>query len=144
MSKPLQSYHLAWLSVHPSRTTDWLTRMMAEGFHVHHVDGDHSNDEPSNLILIEGDDHLRLHGMDVQASARSGHRTRAKKSKMAAEEVGTVAIAMLRDGKSLTQIIRHTGWSRSSVIKHMKNRIEPTIEKLRTVEYVSSVFSGMA
>jgi hypothetical protein len=34
---------------------------------VHHIDGNHSNDEPANLVLIEGTDHLRLHGMQLPA-----------------------------------------------------------------------------
>lgn len=34
---------------------------LAEGFAVHHADGDHWNDTPSNLVLIEGTDHTRLH-----------------------------------------------------------------------------------
>lgn len=37
--------------------------MLKEGFDVHHIDGDHSNDHPGNLALIEAVDHLRLHGM---------------------------------------------------------------------------------
>jgi HNH endonuclease len=58
----LETYHRSWLSAHPDRTADWLSAMLAEGFHVHHVDGDHGNEAPSNLVLIEHDDHLRLHG----------------------------------------------------------------------------------
>lgn len=57
----LQEYHYAWLSDHPERTEDWLLRMMAEGFHIHHVDGDHDNNDPLNLVLIEGGDHLLIH-----------------------------------------------------------------------------------
>lgn len=59
--KPLQSYHFAWLSVHPERTEEWLLRMLSDGFHVHHIDGDHLNDDPLNLVLIEGGDHMMLH-----------------------------------------------------------------------------------
>jgi hypothetical protein len=57
----LESYHLVWLADHPNRTVEWLRRMMADGFHIHHIDGDHSNDNPMNLVLIEGADHLMLH-----------------------------------------------------------------------------------
>jgi hypothetical protein len=53
MQKPLQTYHYAWLKVHPERTEEWLLRMFREGFAVHHIDGDHENDEPDNLVLIE-------------------------------------------------------------------------------------------
>lgn len=60
----MQSYHWAWLANHPDRSERWLRNMLADGFQVHHIDGDHSNDEPSNLALIEGQDHLRLHELD--------------------------------------------------------------------------------
>lgn len=61
MGKPFKSYHLSWLSVHPNRTADWLRERLSDGFDIHHVDGDHSNDSPSNLILIEAGDHFVLH-----------------------------------------------------------------------------------
>jgi hypothetical protein len=62
VARELQSYHHAWLSVHPHRSVEWLSERMADGFDVHHIDGDHANDEPSNLVLIECADHMRLHG----------------------------------------------------------------------------------
>ena len=61
-----ESYHLVWLQVHPGRTPSWLKERLRDGFHIHHVDGDHSNDEPSNLVLIEAVDHMRLHGMKLK------------------------------------------------------------------------------
>jgi hypothetical protein len=36
--------------------------MTKQGFDIHHVDGDHDNNDPDNLVLIERYDHLRLHG----------------------------------------------------------------------------------
>lgn len=56
-------HHEAWLAAHPDRSREWLRRMIAEGFDVHHVDEDHSNNHPANLVLIEMVDHLRLHGL---------------------------------------------------------------------------------
>ena len=61
-----ESYHLVWLSAHPHRSAEWLKEMLRDGFHVHHVDGDHYNDAPNNLVLIDGVDHLRLHGMKLR------------------------------------------------------------------------------
>jgi hypothetical protein len=58
----MESHHLAWLSTRVHRTIDWLKEKLAEGFDVHHLDGNHSNNEPSNLVLIECSDHMRLHG----------------------------------------------------------------------------------
>jgi hypothetical protein len=77
----LQSYHYSWLTAHPDRTRAWLKTRLREGFHVHHVDGDHGNDAPLNLVLIEGTDHLRLHGMQLLDGIkrwRTGSRPRAR------------------------------------------------------------------
>jgi len=61
--KHLLEHHLIWLEAHPNRTFEWFRERMADGFQVHHVDGDHSNNHPSNLVLIETIDHMRLHGL---------------------------------------------------------------------------------
>jgi len=72
----LESYHHAWLSRHPERSREWLVERLAEGFHVHHADGNHGNDAPKNLILVEGLDHMMiLHGLKV-ASIIFGERSR--------------------------------------------------------------------
>ncbi len=70
----LQSYHHAWLSAHPGRNEAWLAERMADGFHVHHIDGDHANDAPANLVLIDGVDHMRLHGMKWFGPIRATER----------------------------------------------------------------------
>lgn len=57
----LQSYHVSWLTAHPGRGEEWLRRMLREGFDVHHLDGNHSNDAPDNLVLIEHTDHMMIH-----------------------------------------------------------------------------------
>jgi hypothetical protein len=64
----MQPYHKAWLSVHPERTEQWLSERMADGFDVHHIDGDHENNETSNLVLIECGDHFMLHGTNRKIS----------------------------------------------------------------------------
>jgi len=56
---PLESHHRAWLKAHPERTEDWLREHLADGFQIHHVDGNSANDHPSNLALVEGHDHIR-------------------------------------------------------------------------------------
>lgn len=61
----LKSYHYAWLSVHLNRTAEWLIDRIADGFDLHHADGDHYNDDPYNLVLIECTDHMRLHGSSL-------------------------------------------------------------------------------
>ncbi|WBU27574.1 hypothetical protein OOZ54_12805 [Rhodopseudomonas palustris] len=69
---PLQSYHLAWLASHPEHSEEWLRAKLADGFHVHHIDFDHSNDCPENLVLVFGDDHLsKLHGWRFRRRPRA-------------------------------------------------------------------------
>ena len=58
---PLDLHRQAWLDAHPERDVAWLLRMAKEGFDVHHIDGDHENDDPLNLVLIEHRDHFMLH-----------------------------------------------------------------------------------
>lgn len=57
----METYHVAWLSAHPERTEDWLRRMLKDGFRIHHMDGNHFNDDPKNLVLIEAGDHMMIH-----------------------------------------------------------------------------------
>lgn len=77
----MEEYHAVWLADHPNRTEDWLRQRLAEGFDIHHLDCDHSNNAPSNLVLIEHVDHLRLHGNNVKLgrlSPKTGKRVRRK------------------------------------------------------------------
>jgi len=64
VTKAMPKHHQAWLEAHPNRTQDWLFLMIEHGFHVHHIDGNPRNNDPKNLVLIEGADHMRLHGHD--------------------------------------------------------------------------------
>lgn len=43
---------------------------MREGFDVHHMDGNPENNAPENLVLIECQDHMRLHGSKSGALRR--------------------------------------------------------------------------
>jgi hypothetical protein len=57
---PLESHHRAWLKAHPERTEEWLRERLADGFQIHHCDGNGDNDHPLNLALVEGRDHVRV------------------------------------------------------------------------------------
>lgn len=61
----MQAHHVVWLASHPRRTREWLEQRIADGFEIHHCDHNHNNNEPWNLVLIEGVDHHRLHGRDI-------------------------------------------------------------------------------
>jgi hypothetical protein len=58
----VHNYHTIWLQKHPDRTKEWLQARLADGFSIHHVDGNHANNAPENLVLIEDIDHCSLHG----------------------------------------------------------------------------------
>lgn len=75
MARVLEHHHKAWLSAHPNRSEQWLFERLRDGFDIHHVDGNHANNDPLNLVLIEAHDHMRLHGAksllrDVNAARR--------------------------------------------------------------------------
>lgn len=59
----LKPHHKAWLDSHPDYDEAWLKRATAMGFHVHHIDQDKNNNDPDNLLMIERNDHMKVHGM---------------------------------------------------------------------------------
>jgi HNH endonuclease len=64
-------HHRSWLSAHPNRTEEWLSARLKEGFDVHHLDWDHSNNDPNNLILVENRDHMMIHAGGRPIAVRS-------------------------------------------------------------------------
>lgn len=68
----LSPYHKVWLESHPHRDAEWLKTALMAGFDIHHLDGDHDNDVPGNLILIEVGDHQRIHNGIVINFTRNG------------------------------------------------------------------------
>jgi hypothetical protein len=64
----VQEYHRVWLEAHPERSEEWLSDRLKDGFDIHHLDGNHSNNDPINLILIDGADHLMLHNGSKRCS----------------------------------------------------------------------------
>ena len=71
----MKSHHEAWLKAHPERTEEWLSQAIDQGFDVHHLDENHKNNHPENLVLIEHTDHLRLHhNWDTRNSVFEGFR----------------------------------------------------------------------
>lgn len=69
--KTVIEHHKSWLLDHPDRTEEWFESRIKDGFDVHHVDGNHYNNDPANLILIEGADHLRLHSGSLKAGIKN-------------------------------------------------------------------------
>lgn len=59
----MKVHHKVWLENHPNRTKEWLQERLDDGFHIHHIDDNHLNNDPKNLVLIEGVDHYAsIHG----------------------------------------------------------------------------------
>lgn len=57
----MKVYHETWLRDNPNVSRQQLASWLATGFDIHHLDGNHENNAPNNLILIWGADHMMLH-----------------------------------------------------------------------------------
>ena len=56
---------------------EFLEQALEAGFDIHHMDVDHENNDPKNLVLMFGADHMMLHGMSgTLKSLRKGARNR--------------------------------------------------------------------
>lgn len=109
----MKSYHEVWLDSHPHRSHEWLADKLRDGFDVHHLDGNHANDDPDNLVLIEAADHMMLHGGRLMRRLGGPGR----KTDGATREAARYWRAR---GCSFNEIARLVGCSRSTVIRHTK------------------------
>lgn len=48
--------------------------VIPDGYHVHHIDHDKGNNEPDNLALMTGRQHLHLHGVEITDEQREWRR----------------------------------------------------------------------
>lgn len=69
----MEEHHRAWLEKHGAEP-EWLSNALNNGFDIHHIDGDHDNNEPSNLVLIYCADHMSLHGGGLKRLVLSGRK----------------------------------------------------------------------
>ena len=73
----------AWLIAHATRSEAWLDRILAEGFDIHHIDEDHTNNDPSNLLLVETDDHRAiLHGEKISVAVNVEKRIEMRRTRL--------------------------------------------------------------
>ena len=75
----MEEYHIAWLAGHPDRSEAWLREKLAEGFDVHHLDGDHFNNDFNNLVLVYHADHMRMHGLGMRRKRPDEYSRLAKR-----------------------------------------------------------------
>lgn len=61
----MEVHHQVWLEAHKNRSEEWLKERLKDGFDIHHIDGNHENNDPANLVLIEHGDHMMLHGKPI-------------------------------------------------------------------------------
>lgn len=70
----MELHHVAWLAAHPERSQQWLEERMRDGFDVHHLNGNHDDNDPLNIVLIECGDHMMLHNGAKRFSRVVGRR----------------------------------------------------------------------
>jgi hypothetical protein len=111
--KELKSYHKAWLEDHPQRNEEWLREKLRDGFHIHHLDGNHSNDDPDNLVLMEGDDHFRkIHGRRLwmttmlEKKIRKPKKPKRKRQRLRDQELSVAEMYEIYFAKEYAKIMR--------------------------------------
>ncbi len=75
----MKRYHEIWLAAHSDRDEEWLKDKLDDGFDIHHADGNHQNNDPANLVLIEAADHAKLHGGLLEKMMNGGRKARFKR-----------------------------------------------------------------
>ena len=111
----MNSYHRAWLTAHLDRTEAWLRERLAEGFDIHHLDGNHSTNDPANLVLIEHVDHMRLHGgAAIRVFGATGKRGPQKSTL----RKGRIAYDAVRNGARWSSLHEHAVGHARAYAKH--------------------------
>jgi len=100
----LSEHHKAWLSKHRKASIEFLREACAAGFDVHHIDEDHGNNDPDNLILIYSGDHALLHKLGMM-DERGGCWEKAKER----TERGRIAYDLRAQGKAWYDIAEQIG-----------------------------------
>ena len=99
----MEQYHHAWLTANKHRSKQWLQERLEDGFDIHHIDGNHENNDPLNLLLLECADHSRLHGLPFTRISAAEIRKRK-----VAERRKKLLDAGIVDGCYTSKIIKGT------------------------------------
>ncbi len=109
----LKPYHHAWLSIHPHRTECWLRERLREGFDIHHIDGNHENNDALNLALVEHTDHLRVHNRGglgrILATETLSRRTSLRRS------IAEQARSLIVEGMGHRELERRLGYCATTI-----------------------------
>lgn len=114
----LLPHHQAWLDSRPDRTVVWLRDRLREGFHIHHIDGNHGNNDPRNLALVEGADHMKFHGHYGLCETMISRR--AARSRRRSERANEIVIETRR--AALAYRLRQQGYAWSDITNHLWSR----------------------
>jgi len=107
VSFEMPEHHQKWLEQHPERSAEWLRERLRDGFDVHHLDGDHGNNTPDNLVLIEHGDHMRLHGLKLDMSKALKNRQASERFVRDTEDPEAI-YALRRSGVDYDEIDKLT------------------------------------
>lgn len=80
--------------------------MLALGFDVHHLDGSHDNNDPKNLVLIDGADHMMLHNGSARFSRVVGKNRGGGRKKKARPEMVVKATAPRPVVDEMAEVVR--------------------------------------
>jgi len=83
----MNRHQRAWLKANPHRAASWLREKLADGFDIHHLDGNHDNNDPLNLLLVEVVDHMRLHDLPLERISAAKIRSDKKKARDESDDV---------------------------------------------------------
>lgn len=125
----MMNYHFIWLENHPNRTKEWLQERLTDGFDIHHADGNHANDDPNNLVLIECNDHMRLHGLSLDRLLSAGKAARSEEREAHQERVRDIRKACYEKKDARTpwsaigrefkpDSLQPAPWARSMAMRH--------------------------
>lgn len=132
----LKEHHWAWLSKRPERSPEWLSVKLSEGFDIHHIDGDHYNNAPDNLVLIDREDHGEIHGRPVfpRRVASGNIERRLEKFRMGVESGRKRFRTEGRfDQETMTWTKQHIAGDEETIKKTLSTMTDSEISALRGV-----------